>query len=154
MVISTTFPGSITIMSKYQIGQDISQLQQRIEALERLLEIETVKTTTIKMEVRFERAMFKRTQGAITVMHVDYRVSSTAETVGSPDEILSMPLFSGFEGKEKSPGIQCAFPSVCFDVVFPKKGTYYRWVDVTFRSRAGTEDKILHDYINLQAFVI
>jgi hypothetical protein len=141
-------------MSKYQIGLDISQLQQRIQVLERLLEIETVKTTTIKKEVRFDRALFERTQGKVSVMNVDFIVSSSAETEGSPNAIISMPLFSGFEGEETSLGIRCTFPSVCFEVEFPGSGIFYRWVDVTFRSRTCDEDKVLHSYLDLQGFSI
>lgn len=153
-VSTTTFSESITIMSKYQIGLDISQLQKRIQVLERLLEIETVKTTTIKKEVRFDRVLFERTQGAISVMNVHFIVSSTAETEGSPDQIIFMPLFSGFEGKETSLGIRSAFPSVCFEVEFPGNGIFYRWVDVTFRSRTGNESEVLHDYIDLKGFAV
>lgn len=102
--------------------------------------------------VQFGRVAFKLVQGAIAVQSVLFMVSTTAETIGSPGLIKFMPLFSGLQGQETSLGIDCVFASVCFDVEFPYSGIFYRWVDITYRYRAGGVNEIRHAYLDLQGF--
>ena len=139
-------------MNEYIIGQDIQQLNERLKTLENLSETSRVQTTFIRKKVQFEEILFKLTQGAISIKHVNFQVSKTAETEGSPGLIKFLPLFSGFEGKETSLGIRCAFPPVCFDVDFPSRGLYYRWIDVEYKYRAGNTDETRHKYLGLVAF--